>query len=168
MNSNKVFEQSLDVARTYYHLIDSAKTLPRQDFLKQVQGLLAQLYALVHELPLPTLEEDDPEDSSIPRETANPKQPIYRRLSQYLGEANGYWMVLDPYDPEDYESVHQTLADDLGDIYWELQICLSNHLAEKDVQWQLRFNFEIHWGQHVVDALMAIHSLLYGLHRLAD
>jgi hypothetical protein len=168
MNSYNILEQSLDLARAYCHLVDCAETLPRRDFLKQVQGLLAQLYALVHQLSLPTLAEDDPEDVSTPRMPNETKQPVYLRLRQYLGEANGYWMVFDPYDPEDHESIYQTLADDLGDIYWELQVCLSNNLSQIEVLWQLRFNFEIHWGHHIVDALMAIHSLLYGMHALED
>lgn len=73
---------------------------------------------------------------------------------------NGYWDVFDPLNQEDTQSVFNSLADDLSDIYRDLKrgLLLYNQGYITEAVWEWRFNFQIHWGVHLVSAQRAIHS----------
>jgi hypothetical protein len=88
----------------------------------------------------------------------------YARLSEVLGAKGLYWEVYDPRGFEPGEVVAGSLADDLSDVwrdlkrgsaFWELG-------RSDDAVWSWRFHFEIHWGDHVANALRAIHWNLNG------
>jgi Domain of unknown function (DUF5063) len=63
-------------------------------------------------------------------------------------------------------TVAGSLSDDLLDVYGDLQRGLvlwdkggatkSNKLRIAAI-WEWRFHFEIHWGDHAIDALRALH-----------
>ena len=95
---------------------------------------------------------------------------LYERLSDHLGTSVEYWMVFDPIDQAEHESILQTLADDLSDIYRDVLVATveNGQPITDDLLWSLRFSFETHWGHHAVNAIAAIHSLLHGPNRLAE
>jgi hypothetical protein len=74
--------------------------------------------------------------------------------------SDGYWDVFAPLNEEDTESVFNSLADDLADIYRDLKrgLLLYNQGHIVEAIWEWRFNFDIHWGTHLVGAQRAIHS----------
>jgi hypothetical protein len=69
----------------------------------------------------------------------------------------GYWDVFDPL--KETESLWNSLADDLADIYRDIKECLLLFDAGQvdEAVWQWRFNFLIHWGHHLTGAQRAIH-----------
>jgi hypothetical protein len=73
---------------------------------------------------------------------------------------SGYWDVFDPLKEEEKEPVFTTLADDLADIYRDVKENFSLYEAGyiHEAVWQWRFNFLIHWGQHLTGAQRAMHS----------
>ena len=158
-----IIPQFVRSARDYCRLIDEADAQTPRRFLETVQTVLARLYSLALELPLvdPTTHGEPPDSMSH-----DDWRRLYDRLSNFLGDSNLYWMVFDPVDPNDHDSIPHTLADDLSDIYRDLrQASLgSGDEMSADDLWSLRFSFETHWGHHAVDALAAIHSLLNGPH----
>lgn len=69
-----------------------------------------------------------------------------------------YWEVFDPYVNE--APVVGELSDDLLDVYFDVRRGLE--LWDKDVPraapiWEWRFHFDVHWGDHAIDALRALH-----------
>ena len=70
---------------------------------------------------------------------------------------------LDVFNPlKDTEPVTSSLADDLSDIYRDVKggLALFDSQHPVDAAWEWRFNFQIHWGQHLVGAQRAIHEYL--------
>ena len=81
-------------------------------------------------------------------------------LQPLFGRYDGYFEVYDPYVED--EPVMSSLADDLADIYLDLARPLgafdTGNVA--DAVWSWRFNVRGHCGDHLVDALRAIHRLV--------
>ena len=78
-----------------------------------------------------------------------------------FGRFDIYWEIFDPYELD--EPVAGSLADDLGDIYADLVEPLVAFDAgrEADAVWQWKFNVRGHCGDHIVDALRAIHRAVH-------
>ena len=160
-----IVPQFVSAAREYRLIIDQATALSPRQFLVVVQTTLARLYSLALLLP----DADPTTDVESPgRFSPDDWRQLYDRLSGHLGSSDFYWIVFDPIDPDDHESIRHTLADDLSDIYRDLEHASVEREFTADALWSLRFSFEMHWGHHAVDALTAIHSLLYGPHALGE
>jgi hypothetical protein len=69
-----------------------------------------------------------------------------------------YWEVFNPYHIE--EPVGVSLFDDILEIFREVKRGLILYQKNEliDVLWNWKFNFEIYWGSHTVDAIHALHS----------
>jgi uncharacterized protein DUF5063 len=109
----------------------------------------------------------EPADDSAPssRLTHEEWSALFKALGEHLGPYALYWDVYDPTKLEPDDPVAGSLADDLADIYRDLQDGLRDW-GHQDVDrrrnalWQWRFSFESHWGAHAVDAIRAIHWFL--------
>jgi hypothetical protein len=68
-----------------------------------------------------------------------------------------YWEVFDPFAHS--EPVGGSLSDDGLDIYKDLRGGLALWDGHSKIAgiWEWRFFFEIHWGNHAVDALRVLH-----------
>jgi hypothetical protein len=71
-----------------------------------------------------------------------------------------YWEVFNHYRLE--EPVGASLSDDISDIYHDVKrgIILSEQKEQLKAIWHWKFQFDIHWGNHAVDALRALHSAI--------
>jgi hypothetical protein len=78
-----------------------------------------------------------------------------------LKKYNDYWEVFNPFSNE--APVQGSLSDDLADIYCDLQeeIRLYEQAKYREAIGNWTFNFQIHWGSHAVDAIRALHYLVY-------
>ncbi len=159
--------------------IESHRSMTPEQFLRRAHLLLARLY--LAGLTLPAVEavdgshDDAEKNENTSEETAGEipcEQMTHDRwhelnvsLTSFIGDRwNWYAAISEPYDdpsrPEE-TAVVGSLADDLADIYRDL----SNGLAmwEREEQsaaiWQWRFTFIIHWGEHALGALQALHAL---------
>jgi len=74
---------------------------------------------------------------------------------------DGYWEVFNPYHQE--EPIQGSLTDDISGIYQDLQsgIYFYERKNFQEAIWTWKFGFEIHWGVHAIDAIHALHSLIY-------
>ena len=59
--------------------------------------------------------------------------------------------------------------DDLADIYRDLHngLVLWNRgrpNAQAQAAWQWRFDYEMHWGEHLFRAMLTVHEIRYTLH----
>ncbi|MCA8935287.1 MAG: DUF5063 domain-containing protein [Planctomycetales bacterium] len=119
------------------------------DFQSELRRSLAHLVAVAYALPL--VEPSSTECHSIPLQRW---QQLYGRLKERL-EVQEYWLVFSPLDHNDHEPVCADLADDLADIWRDLQ---SGLLATDpdDAVWRWRFSFHSHWGSHATAALACL------------
>jgi hypothetical protein len=114
--------------------------------LKNLIASLLDLYSTA--LYLPEIEPTDAEVSDF--NISIPKIDF--------GQYNHYWEVFNPYDLD--EPLEGSLSDDIMDIYQDIKRGLLLFEKNKYIEaiWQWKFNFEIHWGNHAVDAIRALHS----------
>ncbi|MET0789900.1 MAG: DUF5063 domain-containing protein [Polyangiaceae bacterium] len=134
--------------------------------LDRIHRLLPQVYSAALQLPDTSVLCDDTDDSAVEREpdaahSVIAPPPGLTELCELLGVRRFYREVFDPYaDPSDAE-VTGDIIDDLSDIYTDLQRGLGRWRsgAPGDALWEWRFNFQIHWAEHVTSALRALFAL---------
>ena len=135
-------------ARAYCSFVQTASGLSLADRLRAARERLLSLYQAA--LWLPSVEPDDTDASSSPNLPAD--RPGF-------GDKDLYWEVFNPYEHDDNEPVAGSLADDVLDIYRDVQrgLALWDSSQVRNAIWDWRFHFEFHWGEHAVDALRALH-----------
>lgn len=141
-----------DRVRAYVAWIDGADGIEPLEFLRECSRLLPRLYA--EALDLPSLQPDD-------RKPAVVASPL-KALQRYLAPVDMYWTVFDPYERPDSELVG-SIADDLADIYLDLRRPLVDFDAGAvgSAVWAWRFNMQVHAGEHLLQALHAMHWILH-------
>ncbi|MES2443555.1 MAG: DUF5063 domain-containing protein [Pseudomonadota bacterium] len=82
----------------------------------------------------------------------------YERLGARFPDY-GYYPTADPLGPLDQENTLGDAIDDLADIVRDLgeTIWRFENFGADDAHWDFRFNYQIHWGQH----LRALSQYLY-------
>lgn len=125
------------------------------------ENWLAELYTLLPRLHAAVTALSTTETSSLPVADVDldARFELYTRLHGKLGDRDGYWLEFD--DTPDHIHQSGSLADDLTDIYFDLQHGLD--LLEN--AWPLQAahawhsSYHLHWGQHLVDAERHLYAL---------
>jgi hypothetical protein len=151
----------LTISRDFCAFIESIDK-SGDDYLRQLQTILLTLYQRAIYLPWTTLELNQEFQVDL---TKAEIESILRKLADKIGDDRYYWLVFDPTDDNDTESVCGDLVDDIGDTYKEVKrgllvFDLGTMASKEHGIWELKFLFEKHWGQHTIDALRTIHFLL--------
>lgn len=167
------------LAEEFCALVDGREALGRDGLLRAVHIRLAPLYAAA--LALPGVEamddgleesdgDEDQEDVDVAallegsgKDRLGNEQwmALYRSLDALIGEGGLYAEVFDPWAQPPEEPVTGSLADDVADIYRDLADGLTKWRRGEVAAawWEWRFGFTIHWGEHAVSALRALHAL---------
>ena len=134
---------------------------------RQILDVLAEIYAIGNKLPDLTLFEISNDAS----EKFYIGEPDWKQIFEHVSRAlpqRYYWMYFDPIAKTEsvQEAVMGDLADDLADIYRDLKSGLNVWENQKENQiieiaWNWKFLFQAHWGQHAVDAKLALHQLVH-------
>lgn len=149
-------------AQEFCSLLEKSASVSDREFVQQAAYLLATLYAAG--LSLPTLDnEPEEQQASIEDTSFEHTSEIERQTGQKLGKHNLYWEFFDPYDQS--SPLTNTLSDDLSDIYRNIKpglIAYQKGTARSvsAAVWEWKFHFIIHWSDHAVDALRAIHRIV--------
>jgi hypothetical protein len=146
-------------AERYVAVVDAAGGGSAADLLADIVGVLPALYEAALRLPEPMVETAELPETRLTHEHW---LEVFNRLQGVLGKDDVYWTV-DPFGPEEQEELVGSLADDLADIYRDVKEGLelaAMGASEHEVLWQWRFNFWVHWGVHLVDALRISHAHL--------
>jgi hypothetical protein len=142
-------ERFAAVAREFCDLVDTAVELEPADLRGRLVRILPKLYLAGLDLPFEAPDADfDHVDLQLD----------FVRLSKRLGEVDRYWEVYDP--TEKTKPLEGSVALDLAEIRHDLQqglLALERGEPIEAVVWEWRFGLENHWGNHLVDALRAIH-----------
>ncbi|MFL6374347.1 MAG: DUF5063 domain-containing protein [Pyrinomonadaceae bacterium] len=141
------------VARRYCEWAEAFPTDADQD-LVVARELLAELHLAVLRLP------DDCLSSESPDGLVNAEEWKQRYARFEALPVKSYWKVFDALVLE--EPVFNTLADDLSDIWRDVKegLLLYESGEFEEAVWEWRFNYEIHWGRHLLGAQYAIYSYL--------
>lgn len=146
-------EAFVNLVRDYKGVIDDVERLTAHAFLKRCAILLPRLYSMGIELPDVAPNTQSADEQTIPSPLA--------RLGALLGRYDSYLEVFDPY--EEGEPVRGLISDDLADIYLDLVEPLTAFDSGRvhDAIWSWRFSLRGHGGDHIVDAMRAVHRLIH-------
>lgn len=159
------FEQT---ARRYCLLIESSPT-DKAAWHREVLASLASLYAAGHHLPAYDLPEDSVEPPDSLDVTQEDLFPIIRQLNANLSKQSSYRTYFDPtlFEETPDQLVIGALWDDLADIYRDVKPGLKawdtgrdEYLHHIAFDWR-EPNFGCHWGIHAVNAMRALHWLVF-------
>ncbi len=150
--SEKLTEMA-SAAQAYCGLIEDGREI-RGAWLADLYTLLPRLHSAV--TALTTFEG---QDLPVPEVDLDTRFELYSRLRKLLGERDSYWLEFDA--TPDQVHMSGSLADDLTDIYFDLQ----HGLELLDEAWPQRAaqawqsSYRLHWGQHLVDAERHLYAL---------
>jgi hypothetical protein len=135
-------------ARAYCSFVEQASSLTLVERLRTARERLLGLYSAA--LSLPSVEPDD--------RGASPSADVPAEWPGFE-DKDVYWETFDPYEHQDHEPVAGSLADDVLDVYRDIRrgLTLWNASQTRNAIWEWRFHFDVHWGDHAVDALRALH-----------
>ncbi len=149
------FTEMVAAAEAYCGLIDQAEPNNATWFENLFQSL-PRLHAAVTALNI-AMDGDYPPA----RIDIDARFELFSKLREWLGERDGYWLEYDTSSAIHPQHMTGSLADDLTDIYFDLKPgleLLPKAREEQVVQfWQA--SFELHWGQHLVDAERHLYAL---------
>ena len=144
---------SRDQAKEFYEHADEycrliAENVIAVDTVPSVMKLLMTLYISAMTLP-----ETEPETTASSSETP---ETVAIRFTEQI--PTSYWEVFDPYADDD--PVCGDLIDDLSDIAADLKVGMKEYEAGRfgNAIFEWKFGANKHWGQHIVDALRALHA----------
>ncbi len=145
---------SKDIARRFYKLADEyrcfvAENVVTADAVPALIEMLMTLY--ISAMSLPATEQETNELSS------DISEAVSIRFSEQIPTM--YWEIFDPYVDE--EPVCGDLLDDLSDIAADLRDGMKEYETGRfgNAIFEWKFGLNNHWGQHIVDALKALHSI---------
>ena len=143
-NKAKVFYEQAD---EYCRFI--AGNVITTDTVPSLVEMLMSLYMSAMNLPKT---EPETHDSSSDR-----SETFSIRFGEQISTT--YWEIFDPYVYED--AVCGDLVDDLSDIAADLRDGMKEYEAGRfgNAIFKWKFGLNSHWGQHVVDALRALHAV---------
>ena len=131
-------------------IVTSSKisTLEKNSKLKDLQVSILDLYTRAISLP-----EVEPIESKVPTYKIEIPQINFKQWDEY-------WIIFDPFHNE--KPVGCSLADDVLDIYRDVKegLILYQRNEKRRAIWDWKLNFEIHWGNHAVNAIRALHTAI--------
>ena len=158
------------VAAQYCALLEKSEEQTEKVFAGTLLKLLPLLYMKVQLLPEVETEGDFVPEGQVTEEDYNfVRNGVYRLLHEH----DEYEMLVWDEDMQTDESRWQSVSEGLADIYQALRnfVAVYQQRLEpcmQDALWQLRENFELYWGQTLLDTLRQLHRIRYTLPAGAD
>jgi hypothetical protein len=158
------------VSREYCQFFEHVSTFDKRKVVEVSLRLLPLLYLKAVVLPKPSPELDDVLEKFVTEEDYN---FIRDSIEAKLGHHNDYLEVFTPDIDRSEGALSSSIAEDLTDIYQDLRDFLEGYktgLTEvmNDCLMDLINNFEIYWGQKLVNCLRALHNVQYSGDELSD
>ena len=154
----KMFADFYESANNFCFHIENYSAQSSDDFLQTTRQKLLVLYDTALKFPNIDIENAGDTDDKL-------EEKEFEKILFFISERldnRYYWHVFDPSNQVDTEPVCGDLLDDLGDIYKDLKRSISifemdTIESQETAVWQFKFYFEKHWGDHCINALMAMH-----------
>ena len=154
---NKNVENFVKTVKEYIGLMDTAEEIPLKTFLAKCSLLLPKIYYQAQLLP-----DIEPPDSKA-TDHNNIDYPM-EKITSLLNKYNNYSLVFNPI--QDNAAIKSSMADDLADTYLDLKHSLINYESKNNFKaqsaiWDWKFDFETHYGKHIVGAISPIYEILF-------
>lgn len=158
------------VVSEYCLFVENTARFNKRDFLDKARKLLPLLYLKGSLLPKIESVFDDENEKFVTEEDWG---IIHGSVQKKLGYHDEYRDIYDPLTHEQVEQSTASISDNLADIYQDLKnfITLYNIGTEEimnDALWDCKLNFEEFWGQKLLSALKAIHTVYFSDDDLED
>jgi hypothetical protein len=157
LSSRPVLEM-LTVANEYCLFFEKAENYNVEDILTYFQRIAPLLYLKGSLLPAVEADEDTFSERYV---TEEQWEAIFKILRQKFDHNDVYYV-----HDHNFDTVQVSLADNLADIYQDMKDFVM--LYQKNISFsrqnalaQIRVLFYDHWGLRVLDALRAVHYLLF-------
>ena len=156
------FREFLSQAREYCFFIETNKPANARLYLLDLQLILQKLYMYGQKIEQVELIHNGDFDFTLDKTETHKLQKF---VAKGLDESRYYWHVFDPSQDYDVDPVCGDLGDDLLDIYKDIKPALLLYDIGGEVEieaafWNMKFNFDNHWGEHCINAIYAIHYFI--------
>ena len=154
----------LAAARAFRAVLEQDDVEERQ-FARHVRNAVARVYLAAALMGPPTAAETD----ELPASTRDRRDSdaLRERLRTRFGDADGFVEIFDAagVDGIKQRPLRSSLSGELVEIDEDLADAIAwLETGATDALWQVRFDFEQHWGRHAVDVLRPLHQLAtYGV-----
>lgn len=151
------------LANEYCKFIETAGTLETRDMLGKIQKILPLVYLKATMLP----DFDSTEEIVLEKFVSEVDYNyLQQRIMNMLGEYDDYQEIFDRDMQFSEVPLTASISENLADIYQDLKdFALSYRTGDEFVMqetlWECIENFRNYWGQKLVNALRAIHCLVY-------
>ena len=155
-DTERLLNDFFAAAAEFILIVDSADSVPRDEFLECISYSLAAIYCCALKLPAVAPDTDGVVESSF---KTTEWSKLDRAIREKLGSHDSYWNVFD--SSADEPAIQRTLAGDISEIYVDIQGTLTlktKARSRADLMWDLRHSFRTHWGKHLLSALIAIYD----------
>lgn len=158
------------VANEYCSILETAGSQTTRIFLDKVQKILPLLYLKISVLP----EVESYEEMGLEKFVSEVDYNfLQQKVMNLLGEHDDFQEVFDVEMQFSDAPLTASISECLADIYQDLKDFLmsyrtSDELVMQEALWLCMDNFKTFWGQRLVNALRAVHSLIYGDFDLDD
>ncbi|MBR4757373.1 MAG: DUF5063 domain-containing protein [Bacteroidaceae bacterium] len=149
------------VSIEYCAFLEKSQGRPREDFVGTMLKLLPLLYVKAQLLP-----KIDSNGDFLPqgKVTEDDYNWIRRVVYDILGNDDQYLDVAYEDEMETDETVWKSVSEHLADIYQSVRNFLAVYQdgvedCMRDALWQVEDNFELYWGEALVDALKRLHRI---------
>ena len=151
------------VAVQYCVLLESAQNIAVKDLVDKLTKMLPLLYLKASMGPSSEMMDDDMPEMSVTEDDYN---YIMSGLYQVFGKDDAYLEVFLQDMKYSETPIAESISENLTDIYQDLKNCLviyERGIDENmnDALYVCMENFKTYWGQKLVNALRALHSLKY-------
>lgn len=153
----------VQVAAQFCALLEKVEEQSEEDLVGTLLKLLPLLYMKVQLLP-----EVDTEGAFVPDDQVTEEDYNFVRDNVYrlLHEHDEYELLVWDEDMQTEESRWCSVSEGLADIYQALRnfVAVYQQRLEPcmlDAIWQLKDNFELYWGQTLLDTLRQLHRIRY-------
>ena len=153
------------VAAEYCALLEKSDERTEEELVGTLLKLLPLLYMKAQLLP-----EVETDGAFVPDDQVTEEDYNFVRdnLYRFLHEHDEYEMLVWDEDMQTEESRWCSVSEGLADIYQALRnfVAVYQQRVEAcmpDALWQLRDNFELYWGQTLLDTLRQLHRIKYSL-----
>ena len=160
--------QTIDFVKTalaYCSLMETVEEAEGGSFIDKATKILPMLYLKALMLPeLPS--EDGDEPGAWLCVTENMYEAVRTKIAATLGEQDAYLETFHPDMPLSDTPVAAFISEDLADVYQDAgTLCSLFREGNSEVMLQAvtlcKSNFELYWGQKLLNALKALHALRY-------
>ncbi|TKG95499.1 DUF5063 domain-containing protein [Puteibacter caeruleilacunae] len=152
------------IANEYCNFIEQIDSYTRKDFIFKLQKFFPLLYLKASLVPKI---DDLLEDATEKFVTEEDYNFLHNKLLTKLGEHDAYQEIFEEYAVDTEDSISASISENIVDIYQDLKdFILAYRIGTLEVMndalYECQQNFEQYWGQRLVNALRAVHRLVFG------